>query len=136
MHEWALAEGVVVSALDEMKKNGGTRLKKIRMRVGELQRLEMDAFSKGLEAAFYSHRPATDSVEVETVTEAAALRCRACGKEWLFRDSLETLSEERAEFVHFVPEAARAFLRCPACGSPDFEAVRGRGVWLDSLEAE
>ena len=37
------------------------------------------------------------------------------------------------EAIHFVPESAHAFLRCPACKSPDFEISKGRGVWVERI---
>ncbi len=43
------------------------------------------------------------------------------------------LGENEQEAIHFVPEAAHAFIRCPACGSPDFEISKGRGVWVERI---
>ena len=41
-----------------------------------------------------------------------------------------------SESIHFVPELAHAFLRCPDCDGADFEVVAGRGVVLQELEGE
>jgi hydrogenase nickel incorporation protein HypA/HybF len=40
------------------------------------------------------------------------------------------------EAVHFLPEAAHAYLRCPRCGSVDFDVAAGRGVSIVSIELE
>jgi Zn finger protein HypA/HybF involved in hydrogenase expression len=28
---------------------------------------------------------------------------------------------------------AHVYIKCPACGSPDFEVTQGRGVWLATM---
>jgi len=65
-------------------------------------------------------------------TKRAEFKCRACGHKWFFEK--ETLDESTAEAIHFVPEVAHTYLKCPKCGSPDFEVVEGRGVWLESVK--
>jgi hydrogenase nickel incorporation protein HypA/HybF len=44
------------------------------------------------------------------------------------------VSEDTAEAIHFVPEVAHTYIKCPSCGSPDFEIVEGRGVWLENIK--
>jgi len=136
MHEWALAEGVVVSALNEMKKGGYCRVTAMRLRIGEFQQISMDAFRAGLEASMKQYEEAAGSAKIEISHEGAAFRCRVCGREWEFEEVKKELSEEDAEYVHFVPEVAHSCVRCPGCKSPDFEVVRGRGVWLDEVDVE
>ena len=51
-----------------------------------------------------------------------------------FIDLLAELNEEAREAVHFVPEIAHTFMKCPRCGSPDFEIVTGRGIWIESIK--
>ncbi|MFH2203296.1 MAG: hydrogenase nickel incorporation protein HypA [Elusimicrobiota bacterium] len=136
MHEWALAEGVVVSALNEMKKGGYRRITGIRLRVGELQQMDMEAFRMGLKTVMGTHEAAIGAAGIDISQEDAAFKCRACGKEWLFAETKKKLTEEEAEYVHFVPEVAHSYVRCLQCGSPDFEVTRGRGVWLDEVEVE
>ena len=33
-----------------------------------------------------------------------------------------------------VPELAHIFVKCPRCKSPDFEVVKGRSIWIESVE--
>jgi hydrogenase nickel incorporation protein HypA/HybF len=44
------------------------------------------------------------------------------------------MDKEVSEAIHFVPEMAHVYIKCPSCGSPDFEVVEGRGVWLQSIK--
>ena len=67
-------------------------------------------------------------------TEKAVLKCRVCGYQWNFSDSTKRLNEDKAELIHFIPEVAHVYLRCPKCKSPDFEITKGRGVWISSIK--
>jgi hydrogenase nickel incorporation protein HypA/HybF len=67
--------------------------------------------------------------------EAASFRCKICGEEWGFAD-MPDVGEEEREAIHFMPEAAHVYMRCPACGSPDFQVERGRGVTIRSIDLE
>ncbi len=65
-------------------------------------------------------------------TTKAELKCRACEHRWFFER--EKLDASVAEAIHFVPEVAHTYIKCSKCGSPDFEVVEGRGVWLESVK--
>jgi len=43
------------------------------------------------------------------------------------------MDEETSEAIHFVPEMAHVYIKCPSCDSPDFEVLEGRGVILASI---
>jgi hydrogenase nickel incorporation protein HypA/HybF len=43
---------------------------------------------------------------------------------------LHAVGEDEAEAIHFVPEMARVYARCPTCSSHDFALAAGRGIWL------
>jgi hydrogenase nickel incorporation protein HypA/HybF len=46
----------------------------------------------------------------------------------------ENVEENELEAIHFVPEIAHTYLRCPKCDSPDFEILGGRGVTLQTVK--
>ena len=75
-------------------------------------------------------------IKIKIETEKGILKCRVCGYRWNYSDSIEELKgdEEKAEFIHFVPEVAHVYLRCPHCKSPDFEITKGRGVGISSIK--
>ena len=128
MHEWALAEAVISAAVEAADKEGLSRVTEVRIRVGELQQIEHDvlefALSQLKKAKLKGARFRIEKVK-------ARMRCRACGRVWAF-DGKE-LEENMVEAIHFVPEVAHAYVKCPECGSPDFEVLEGRGVWLLSV---
>lgn len=129
MHEWALAEAVFAAASQIAEKEGLKRVTEIKVKVGELQQIELDI----LEFALSQLKTAKfENAEINIKTEKAELKCRACGHQWVFNK--EKLDEDTAEAIHFVPEIAHTYIKCPKCGSPDFEVLQGRGVWLESIK--
>ncbi len=128
MHEWALAEAVISAASQIAQKEGIKEVKEIRIRVGELQQIELDLLE------FALSQLKTDefkSTKFSLNTTKAELECRICGNKWTF--DREKLDQNKAEAIHFVPEIAHTYIRCPKCGSPDFKIRKGRGIWLESI---
>lgn len=128
MHEWALAEAIIAAASEVAEKESLKEVKEVKIKVGELQQIELDI----LEFALSQLKPAkfkNANFSIEIVK--AELKCRVCGHKWLFRK--EELDKNTSEAIHFVPEVAHAYIKCPKCGSPDFEILQGRGVWLESI---
>jgi hydrogenase nickel incorporation protein HypA/HybF len=129
MHEWALAEAVVSAASEIAEKEGLKEVTEVRIRVGELQQVERDIFEFALSqlktAKFKNTKFLIENAKAE-------LKCNACTFEWLF--SKKKLDKDAAEAIHFVPEIAHTYIKCPRCGSPDFEIVEGRGIWLESIK--
>lgn len=130
MHEWALAEGVILTALRVAQERKATRILRVRIKLGELQQVEEEIFSTAL-VELSKNTPA-EGAEFLLTREPATLKCNRCSYEW----KVETgkMNPAEAELIHFLPEAAHTYLKCPKCGSPDFAIESGRGVWIESVE--
>jgi hydrogenase nickel incorporation protein HypA/HybF len=129
MHEWALAEAIITAATQIAEQEGLKEVTEIKIRVGELQQIELDI----LEFALSQIKPAHfRNAQFRMVIDEAKLKCRVCSNQWTF--SKEKLDDTSAEAIHFVPEIAHTYIKCPKCGSPDFEILQGRGVWLESIK--
>jgi hydrogenase nickel incorporation protein HypA/HybF len=131
MHEWALADAVVTSVVNALPGRDTRRLRSVQLLIGELQSVDREIFLFGLSTLLepYGVSPGVFSLE----TLKAELTCGGCSNRWgLDQDS--SLSGEQREAIHFLPEAAHAFLRCPQCGSPDFSVTAGRGVSIGRIE--
>ena len=129
MHEWALAEAVIAAASEVAQKEQIKQVTEVKIKIGELQQIERDIF----DFALAQLKPARfKNAKFDVETERAKLKCRACGHNWLF--SKNNLDKESAEAIHFVPEVAHTYIKCPKCRSPDFEIIEGRGVWLKSIK--
>ena len=131
MHEWALAEAVISTVQRLYEENGRKRILSVQVLIGELQQIEMEVFSLGLQNLLSDHPFSSDVFHFKT--EKASFRCNACGNEWLLEQYPE-LGEEELEAIHFLPEAAHVYMRCPSCGSPDFALEKGRGVTIQSVD--
>lgn len=136
MHEWALAEAVVETAVREAKKEGLKEILCVKVMVGELQQIELDVFKLALESAVQLHEPLLNIEKMDIAIDKCILKCRICGNEWPYGHTLKSLDDDKVEAIHFLPEVAHVYMRCPECGSPDFEIIRGRGVWIDTIEGE
>jgi len=128
MHEWALAEAVISTVSQIAEKECLKEVAEVEIKVGELQQIELDI----LEFALSQLKTLKlKNVKFHIKTVKAELKCRVCGQKWIFRK--EKIDEEIAEAIHFVPEIAHTYIKCPKCGSPDFEILKGRGIWLESV---
>lgn len=129
MHEWALAEGVVNTATKVAEDEGLIEVTEVTIGIGELQQVEHEIFRFALEQL---RTPIMKGVRFVIKSVPAKLKCRVCSEKWGF--STDALGEDASEAIHFVPEMAHVYLKCPRCKSPDFEVLEGRGVWLASVK--
>ena len=129
MHEWALAEAVVSTTLKIAEEKGLKEIIELKIKIGELQQIDQEI----LEFALSQLRPPMlKNAKFNLETVKAELKCRVCNHKCKF--NTKNLNEDVSEFIHIVPEIAHTYLKCPKCGSPDFEILTGRGVWLDSIK--
>jgi len=120
VHEWALAESVILYVLDR----GVKEAKRLVIKAGALQSIDRDIFLFAVQELSKEYGIRVD--EVELVIEDPVLKCNVCGYTWSV--DLASLDEHVREAIHFLPEAVYAYLKCPNCSSVDFEIVRGRGL--------
>lgn len=129
MHEWALAEAIITTASQIAEKEGLSEVTEVKIKVGELQQVEHEILEFAL-SQLKTAKLQNARFQIETIK--AKLKCRVCGNQWFFNK--EKLDEKTAEAIHFVPEIAHTYTKCPKCGSPDFEILEGRGTWLESVK--
>jgi len=128
MHEWALAEAVITAASEIAEREGLKQVTHVTVKVGELQQVERAI----LEFALSQLKTARfKGAKFDVETEKARLKCRVCGHTWVFRQ--KNMDPATLEAIHFVPEIAHTYVKCPNCASPDFEIEQGRGVWLQTV---
>ena len=129
MHEWALAEAIINAASEIAEKEGLREITKVIIKIGELQQIEPDIMQFALsQLKTAKFKKTTFKME----TEKARFKCRVCGHSWAF--SKKNLDKNESEAIHFVPEIAHTYIKCPKCGSPDFETQEGRGVVLQRVK--
>jgi hydrogenase nickel incorporation protein HypA/HybF len=112
MHEFALATRIVERVSEALERQRpGAQVATIRLRVGQLSGVYVDALQFGLDLLL----PQSPLAGAQTVIESLppCLHCRNCAQD----------SE-----VHQPP------LRCPACGSAEVDVVGGRELEIESVE--
>lgn len=138
MHEWALADAVIKSAKNVAKKENLKEITEVVIKIGEIQSIDEELFESALNEVMKKDRDNAlfQNTKFICSIEKAKLKCNVCGHEWLFEENKKGLNDTETESMHFIPETAHVFMRCPECNSPDFEVSAGRGIWLDSIEGE
>ena len=129
MHEWALAEAILTSAKELAEKEKLREVTEVTIRIGELQQVEPSILRFALSEM---KRDIFKKAKFRILKAKTTLKCRVCGTTWQF--NIKKLDEQTAEAIHFVPEVAHTYIKCPKCGSRDFEILNGRGVWLESVK--
>lgn len=136
MHEWALAESILITAVDAAEKEKLKKIKEIVVGLGELQQVEKDIFEFALGEIIKEQGGKLKDVKIKIKSEKSNFVCNNCKHNWTFDDLKKGINEYESEAIHFIPEVAIVHSRCPKCGSPDFEITKGRGVSILSIKGE
>lgn len=131
VHEWALAEAVISAVSKIAQQEGLKKVLEVDLRVGELQQVDLEVFRTAL---LEMAQQSLGETIFNMIIERAEFRCRACDNAWPFE--YLSLDAEVKEAIHIIPEVAHAFVRCPKCGSPDFEIDKGRGIYVERVRGE
>jgi hydrogenase nickel incorporation protein HypA/HybF len=134
MHEWALAESIVMAAVETAQKEKLKTITEVTVHIGELQQIEKEIFLFALNELAKSQKPKIKNDAFHLKIEKSTLTCKTCGHCWKYSDMKKKLNESESEAIHFLPEVVFVHARCPSCGSPDFEITKGRGVMLSSIK--
>ena len=129
MHEWALAEAIYTSARQIAEQEKLKSVTEVTIKIGELQQVESPILRFAL---VQMKSNAFRNSKFHILKVKSRLKCRVCGTTWQF--NLKKIDKTIAESIHFVPEVAHTYIKCPKCGSHDFEIISGRGVWLTEVK--
>lgn len=136
MHEWALAESIIITAVNAAEKEKIKKIKEIVVGLGELQQVEQDILEFALGEIIKDQGKKLKNVKIKIKTEKSNFVCNNCHNHWTFKDLKKSIDKDESEAIHFIPEVALVHSRCPKCGSPDFEITKGRGVSILSIKGE
>ncbi|MCK4635081.1 MAG: hydrogenase nickel incorporation protein HypA, partial [Candidatus Aenigmarchaeota archaeon] len=103
----------------------------ITVALGELQQIDEEVFDFALKEIMNAMGII---FKIKLKRKKSLLKCNICSEMWSFEP--EKLDEQEKESIHFIPEVAHNYIKCPKCGSPDFKIISGRGVWLDSIKGD
>ncbi|HOP95181.1 MAG TPA: hydrogenase nickel incorporation protein HypA [Dictyoglomaceae bacterium] len=131
MHEWALAEAVINSAVEEAQRKNLRSVAILSLKIGEVQQIDLEVFDFAIKEL--SKGTIVEGAKVEYKEYPAKIRCNSCGYVWKYADSFKDLGEEEKEAIHFIPETIHVYIHCPKCKSRDFDIEEGRGVWIEDI---
>ena len=141
MHEWSLAGAVVNSLLSFAREEGVSSFREVELTFGEVMELNREIFRTAFKEL--SRGTPLEGARLVIRLEPAIFRCNACGHTWNFEEAHRMLSHElgileepsgdRESPLHFLPDLARALLKCPSCGSRDFELVSGKDLRISRV---
>ncbi len=124
---------MVSTMLAVAKEKGAAKITEAKIKLGKLQQIDFGILRFALKELTKGTQ--LEKTDIKLEEEETKFKCRACGAEWNF-NSARPDDKEQAEAMHFVPDLAHAFIRCPKCGSPDFEIIGGRGAWVEYMKVE
>jgi len=131
MHEWALAEAVIIAATQLAEKANLKQITEVTIKIGEIQQIDRPIFRFALTQL----KPdILKNAKFKMIKAKAKLKCNKCQNIWLF--GKQKMDKNTKEAIHFVPEVAHTYIKCLKCGSPDFEIIEGRGIWLENIKGE
>ncbi len=113
MHELAVTQGILDIAVSEADKAGKKRVTQINIKLGVFSGMVPQCIQEYYDILSEDTVAAGAKLVFDRVP--AAIRCRSCGAE--------------SEIQHFR-------LRCPVCKDNKVDLIRGRELYIDSMEVE
>lgn len=113
MHEMSIAQGLIDILREEMTKHRAERLRRVKVRIGELSGVVPEALSFCFGVIVEGTPMEGAALELERVPLEG--RCRACGERFRIRNY--------------------AF-QCPECGDGSIEIVSGRDLSIVEMEVD
>jgi hydrogenase nickel incorporation protein HypA/HybF len=117
-HELVIAEALLRVALEEARQHGASRVRALRLEIGDLEGLEPGVLQESFDVVAQGTRAAGARLTVDAVP--AKIVCEDCGR--------ESSGEKQAH-------GGDVSGRCPECGGR-WRIVRGRGWKLLSVKVE
>lgn len=113
MHELAMVESIYNVIEDKIKEYGVSRVKQVKIVVGELTGVE----DYTMQACFemYVQQTPLDGAELVIERVPVKVQCRECGNEY---------------------ETKIPFSECTVCGKRNIRIISGKELYIDSLEVE
>ena len=113
MHELGIASSMFDIILKKARDNSLKKISKISIKVGALSGIDKDFLCHSFQDHLFPGSIAEES-KLEINEELPVLKCRKCGR---------TLNPGQ-QFV----------MNCPSCGNKDLEIIRGKDVYVESIE--
>ena len=111
MHEFAIAQSICDTALEEARRHGAAEVVSVTCRIGVMRQVVPEFLKTAFELSAEGTLLERAALHIET--EGIKAACRACGAE---------------ETSYIVP------LACPTCGAATIQCSEGQDITLVSIE--
>jgi len=113
MHEVGIADEIKAIVLEKLKENKASKVKKIKLIIGELTSIVPDALTFAFEVV--SKETPLEGVKVEIKVVKMKGRCKKCGREFTIED------------FNYI---------CPECKNADIKLIAGKEMILHTIDME
>ncbi len=146
MHEWSVMQAVVESILRFAEMEGLKKVTRVEIAINQIAQLELDILREAY--SVLTENTIAQGSEIEITVSPAVFKCNNCGHEWTLNDVLDTLEKEVEQFLvideegtadpplHYMPMLIYSYIKCPKCGSRDFEVKESGSVKIVKIEGE
>jgi len=113
MHEMSLCESILGIIEDEAQRQGFARVTRVRLEIGRLSGVEIEAMRFGFDAV--TRGTLAEGAELEIIEPPGTAWCMQCGRE---------------------VEVQQRFDGCPLCGSFQLQVTGGDQMQIKDLEVD
>lgn len=113
MHELSLCESILQIIEDESRRQGFARVRRVRLEIGRLSGVEVEAMRFGFDAV--TRGSLAEGAVLEIIDLPGTAWCLPCGRE---------------------VEVRQRFDACPLCGSYQLQVIGGDQMQIRDLEVE
>ncbi len=139
MHEYSIAEGIVLTIKKLREVNNLNVVSEAVLSIGSLAQIDKDVLLELLK--ILSTEYGLGHVNFLVEDEESMFKCNYCGFSWSWSQVKDRIMRELCEDVkdcdnpvHFIPDLINVFMGCPKCGSQDFKILSGYDVKLISVK--
>ncbi len=141
MHEYSIAEGLVLTIKALKDKEGLTKVVEALIYVGSLAQVDREVLLETLRILGPEY--GLEGVNYVIKEEESIFQCNYCGYVWPWSEvRMNVIKELCGDIedcdnpIHLIPDLVNVFVKCPKCSSQDFKILTGYDVKLISIKGE
>jgi len=139
MHEYSIAEGIILTIKSIMKEERLDEVSEVIISVGDLAQIDREVLLDLLK--ILSSEYGLGDVKYVINSEETTFKCNYCGYSWSWSSIRDVILKDLCGDViecdnpiHFIPDLINVFMKCPRCGSQDYSILTGYDVRLVGIK--
>lgn len=138
MHEYSLAEGLLLAIKSIMNEERLKEVTEVVISVGSLAQVDREILLELLNMLGPTY--GLSNTKYTVTEEESSFQCSRCGFFWSWSSIKDSIIRDLCGTdvdcdnpIHLIPDLVNVFVKCPNCGSPDFRITSGYDVRLVSI---